>query len=137
MINLGDGAAATKTITAQEVDCFCELSGDRNPIHLDEDFARKSQFGRRIVPGLLVGSYISALLANDLPGPGTIYLRQTLEFLAPVFIGDTLTTSVTVVEIPKPGKAVLVTQCQNQGGILVLQGSALVKLPWGENDEQN
>lgn len=126
---LGDCAASTKTVTESDVDVFCKLSGDRNPIHLDEEFARRSRFGRRLVPGLLASAFISALLANELPGPGTIYLQQTLEFLAPVFIGDTLTTSVILVELPRPGRAVFSTEITNQDGIVVLQGRALVKTP--------
>jgi acyl dehydratase len=78
---------------------FAEVSGDLNPIHLDPVEAARSPFGERIAHGFLVGSFISALLGNDLPGPGTIYMGQTLKFLAPVHIGDEITASVEVIAV--------------------------------------
>lgn len=124
-------AAASRNvlITDDAIRQFVALSGDRNPIHLDEDFAAKIMFGRRIAPGLMVASYISALIANELPGPGTIYLEQCLRFEAPVYLGDTVTISVRVIEEPRQGRLRLETTCTNQAGLRVISGEALVKKP--------
>ncbi len=90
------GARATHVRTIMDADIvrFAEVSGDRNPVHLDEDYAARSLFGQRVAHGFLTGSMISAMIGMELPGPGSIYLGQTLKFLAPVHIGDTVTVSV-------------------------------------------
>ena len=129
-MKVGDTAAGTFTVSDEIVRGFSELTGDRNPVHLDDEFAQRTRFGRRIAHGMIAASQISAAIGNTLPGPGTIYLSQTLQFLAPVFIGDIVTTRVTVISI-KEGKpvATLETTCENQRGEVVLKGEALVLFP--------
>lgn len=129
---VNDYVSMTIVITAESIVRFVELSGDRNPIHSDDEYAKNSVFKRRIAPGMMVASYISAVIANDLPGPGSIYLQQDLRFEAPVFIGDTITTSVRVVETPRPDRWLLETTCTNQQGETVISGKALVKVPQGK-----
>ncbi len=107
---------------------FAEVSGDLNPIHLDPVEAAKSPFGERIAHGLLIASFISAVMGNDLPGPGSIYMGQTLKFLAPVHIGDVIMTSVEVIAIREDKRILtLRTECTNQEGAVVLTGEAIVK----------
>jgi len=129
-VRIGDTTARSFTVSDEIVRGFSELLGDRNPIHLDEEFARSSRFGRRIAHGMIAASQISAVIGNALPGPGAIYLNQTLQFVAPVFVGDTVTTRVTVTGI-KEGKpiATLETICTNQDGEVVLIGEAVVLFP--------
>ncbi|MCH5250244.1 MAG: MaoC family dehydratase [Lachnospiraceae bacterium] len=98
-IKIGDSASVSKTITETDVYCFAEICGDFNPLHVNEKEAEKSRFGKRICHGMLVSSFISTVLGMYLPGPGSIYLEQSLEFLAPVFIDDTITVTVIVKEI--------------------------------------
>ncbi len=87
-LKIGDTASRKKIFTDKDIQMFAEICGDTNPVHLDDDFAAQSQFGKRVVYGVLTGSIISAVLGNDLPGQGTIYLNQTMSFKAPVFIGE-------------------------------------------------
>src|SRR5256884_9514216 len=94
---VGTRATHERTITDSDIVRFAEVSGDRNPVHLDAAYAARSPFGQRIAHGFLIGSLISAVLGTDLPGPGTIYLGQTLKFLAPVHINDSVTVSVEVI----------------------------------------
>ncbi len=125
---IGSQAVLSRSITEHDIHLFAEVSGDRNPIHLDAEYAERSLFGKRIAHGFLIGSLISAVLGNDLPGPGTIYLGQTLKFLAPIHIGDTVTVTVKVVALREDKRIVtLQTECTNQHGILVLNGEATVK----------
>lgn len=93
---IGERASFTKTVTEADVTTFAGLIGDFNPIHIDAEYARKSRFGRRVAHGILTAGLISAVLGNKLPGPGAIYLSQQIEFLAPVYIGDTITATVEV-----------------------------------------
>lgn len=130
-VHVGDSASLSKTVTGQEVEAFARLSMDDNPLHLDEEYARSSIFGGRVAHGLLVSSFISAVIARKLPGTGSIYLSQELQFLKPVFLGDTITATVTVEEIPKPSRVRLATTCTNQHGDTVVRGTALVKPPAG------
>lgn len=95
--SLGDRAERTRTFTEADVVEYAELSGDLNPIHLDDEYAAKSRFGRRIVHGFLTAGMISALLGTELPGIGSIYAAQSFKFLAPVYIGDTITCVVTFI----------------------------------------
>lgn len=107
-------ASFTKTISAQDIDVFAQISGDDNALHLDETYAGASRFGGRIAHGLLTGSLISAALAKRLPGPGAVYLSQRLEFLAPVRPGEAVTASVTVSEVDQAaaqGRAVHRVPC--------------------------
>ena len=103
------------------------MTGDHNPVHVDEEFAKTTRFGKRIAHGMLTASLISAVLANKLPGEGSVYLGQTLQFVAPVFPGDTITARVTVKEI-REGKPIvkLETVCVNQRDELVIRGEATV-----------
>lgn len=100
---------------------------DLNPVHLDEAFAAQTVFKRRIVHGMYIASFISAVLANQLPGPGTIYLEQTLSFKHPVYIGDEITAQVTVEEFPRSDRVRLSTVCTKADGTVVITGSALIK----------
>jgi 3-hydroxybutyryl-CoA dehydratase len=106
---------------------FAELTGDENPVHLDDAYAAGTRFGRRIAHGMIAAGLISAALANDLPGPGTVYLSQTLQFKAPVHPGDTITTAIEVKSV-RPDKPIvtLITRCQNQENVVVLEGEAVV-----------
>lgn len=123
----GDTADFSRTITATDVRLFAELTGDHNPVHLDEEFARKGRFGRRIVHGMLTASLISSVLANKLPGEGSVYLSQSLKFVAPAYLDDTVTARVTVIKIrdDKP-IATLETVCLNQAGDTLVKGEAVV-----------
>ena len=127
--DLGPGTreVTVRTITAEDVDRFAQISGDLNPIHLDAEFAATTPFGRRVAHGLLTGAIVSATHTN-LTGPGFVYLGQELNFRAPVHIGDTLTATVTVVEI-KAAKRVLVleTVVTKQDGTRVLDGRSALK----------
>src|SRR5881392_3565713 len=128
-LSVGMTETFSKTIAASDVVGFAQLTGDRNPIHLSEHFAAKTQFGGRIAHGLYTASLISALLGTRLPGPGAIYISQTLNFRAPVKIGDTVEVTVTVAElIPERQRARLTCSCA-VGGQVVLDGEALVKVP--------
>lgn len=119
----------SKTIAASDVVGFAEMTGDRNPVHLSEHFAAKTPFGTRIAHGLYTASLISAVLGTRLPGPGAIYVSQTLNFRAPVRIGDTVTVEVKVAElIPDRRRARLTCTCR-VGEEVVLDGEALVKVP--------
>lgn len=126
----GASASRTKTFTDEDVRTFAHLTGDTNPVHLDADYAAITVFGQRIVHGMLTSALISAVLANDLPGPGTIYLGQNLKFKKPVFIGDTITATVTISQVRAERKIVTFeTTCTNQNGEVVIEGEATVKAP--------
>src|ERR687898_932472 len=112
-LSVGMTERLSKTISSSDVVGFAQVTGDRNPIHLSEHFAAKTAFGRRIAHGLYTASLISAVLGTRLPGPGAIYISQTLNFRAPVKIGDTVTVTVTVAElIPKRQRARLTCTCR-------------------------
>jgi 3-hydroxybutyryl-CoA dehydratase len=123
----GDKASRSLTITDETIRLFADLSGDHNPVHLDDAYAAGTRFGRRIAHGMLAASLISAALANELPGPGSVYLSQTLNFKAPVFPGDTVTATVEVQQV-RPDKPIvtLSTVCTNQDGAVVLEGQAVI-----------
>ena len=125
----GDSASLSRVISDADIRAFAELSGDFNPVHLDDEFARTTRFGRRIAHGMLGASLISTVLGTKLPGQGAIYLSQTLQFLAPIFPGDTVTAKVTVVKI-KEGKPILTleTVCENERGEALIKGEAVVLL---------
>ena len=129
-LKVGDAAEMQKTIADGDVRAFAELTGDRNPVHLDEEYAARTRFGRRIAHGMLGASLISAVLANELPGRGTVYLSQTLKFTAPVFLGDTITARVVVKHVREDKPVVtLETFCTNQRGERVVEGEAVVLVP--------
>ena len=126
-LNPGDKASRTQTISDEMIRSFADLTGDTNPVHLDDAYAAGTRFGRRIAHGMIAAGLISATLANDLPGPGTVYLSQTLQFKAPVYPGDTITTTVEVKNV-RPDKPIVTlgTVCTNQDGMVVLEGEAVV-----------
>ena len=125
--NIGDSAEITKTIEQADIDAFAAVSGDHNPVHVDEEFAKTTRFGRRIAHGMLTASLISSVLANKLPGEGSVYLGQTLQFLAPVFPGDEITARVTVKEVREDKPILkLETICVNQRNEIVIRGEATV-----------
>ena len=128
-LSVGMTETLAKTIASSDVVGFAQLTGDRNPIHLSEHFAAKTTFGGRIAHGLYTASLISAVLGTRLPGPGAIYISQTLNFRAPVRIGDRVDVTVTVAElVPKRQRARLTCVCKVENDI-VLDGEALVKVP--------
>jgi 3-hydroxybutyryl-CoA dehydratase len=124
---VGDTASIARQITDKDIYAFAELTGDHNPVHLDEEFAQTSRFGRRIAHGMLGASLISAVLGTELPGTGSIYLSQTLQFLGPVYIGDVVTARVTVTKVRQDKSIVtLETVCENQRGETIIRGEAVV-----------
>jgi 3-hydroxybutyryl-CoA dehydratase len=129
---MAPGAAAefSKTVTEADVVLFAGVTGDFNPVHVDGVAAERSRFGGRIAHGMLSASFLSTVLGTKLPGPGTIYLSQTLRFTAPVRIGDTVTARAQVVEVMEAKRRVrLATTCTNQKGEKVVEGEALVYVP--------
>lgn len=131
-LEVGQAAEVTKTVTETDVILYAGITGDFNPAHVDAVYAEASRFGGRIAHGMLSAGFISAVLAMKLPGPGTIYLSQSLRFLRPVRIGDTVTARVEVAELlPGKRRARLRTTCLVQGGEAVIEGEALVLVPEG------
>ncbi|NLW53247.1 MAG: MaoC family dehydratase [Tissierellia bacterium] len=128
-IQIGDRASFTKTITETDVVIFAGISGDLNPVHLDAVYAEQSTFKRRIAHGALVNSLISAVLGMKLPGKGTIYLQQNTSFLAPVYIGDTITATLTVKQKTDRKRVIIETTCTNQKNEIVISGEATVLCP--------
>lgn len=125
---VGDKATLTKAFTEEEVRQFAEMSCDKNPIHLDEEFAKNTPFGTRIVHGMLFSSMFSGILGQQLPGEGTIYLEQNLKFKKPVLIGEELTATVEITNIREDKPIVTcATTCTNAKGEVVLDGTAVVK----------
>src|SRR5829696_4115683 len=125
--SVGDSAEVTKTIEQSDIDAFARVTGDHNPVHVDEEFAKTTRFGRQIAHGMLTASLISAVLANKLPGEGSVYLGQSLQFVAPVFPGDEVTAWVTVKQVREDKPIVkLDTICMNQRGEVVIRGEATV-----------
>lgn len=126
---VGDKASVTKTITETDVYMFAGITGDLNPAHVNEVWASNTKFGGRIAHGMLSAGLISAVLGMKLPGPGTIYLGQTLKFTAPVKIGDTVTAEAEVAEIIDNKRLRIRTTCTNQNGVTVVEGEAMVLPP--------
>jgi 3-hydroxybutyryl-CoA dehydratase len=119
----------SKLVSAADIEAFADISGDHNPIHLDEAYAAKTPFGGRIAHGIFTAGLISAAIATRLPGPGAIYISQTLRFVAPVRIGDTVDVMIEIVELVERGRrAKLKCECR-VGEKLVLEGEAEVKIP--------
>jgi 3-hydroxybutyryl-CoA dehydratase len=123
--DIGEEASLTRTIGEADVAAYARISGDENPIHLDETYAQGTRFGGRIVHGMLIAGLISAVLGNKLPGPGAIYLSQILRFTAPVRVGETVTVRVRVTEWDEiKGRITLLTEVVNQNGAIVITGEA-------------
>ena len=126
---IGESASLEKMFTDEDVRLFASISLDKNPVHLSDDYAANTIFKGRIVHGFLTGSLISAIIGTILPGEGTIYLNQTMNFRKPVRIGEKIKATVEVVGI-KEEKSILTlkTYCENERGEIVLEGSAVVKV---------
>jgi len=126
-LKVGQSATLTKTISESDVYLYAGITGDLNPAHVNEEYAKGTFFGRRIAHGLLAAGLISSVIANKLPGPGSVYVSQTLKFLAPVFIGDTVTARVEAIEIKvEENRLRLRTSCSKQDGTLVIDGEAVI-----------
>lgn len=124
---VGDTATISKTITDEAIRQFADLVGDHNSVHLDDEFSKKTRFGRRIAHGMLSASLISTCIGTQLPGNGAIYLRQSFKFVAPVYPGDTVTARVTITKVRDDKPIVtLETICVNQNEELVVKGEAVV-----------
>ena len=124
---LGTRATWTRTFTAEDVEAFASISGDRNPLHFDPDFAARTSFGRLVVHGGLTAGLFNALVAERLPGPGSVFLHQEWDYPAPVFIGDTVTAEAEVIEA-RPDKPITRLRCvaRREDGTEVLRGECLV-----------
>lgn len=129
-LNVGDSAEFAKTVSEADVYMYAGITGDFNPAHVNEIYAKNTFFKTRIAHGMLTAGFISAVLANQLPGPGTIYMKQEISFLAPVRIGDTITARVEVTElIPEKNRVRLKTTCTNEDGKQVVDGEAMMSPP--------
>ena len=128
-LSVGMEASMSKTVGDADIVAFAELSGDRNPVHLDAEYSAKTMFKERIAHGMLSAAYISAVFGMQMPGPGAIYMSQTLQFKAPVKIGDTVVTTVKVTEvIPEKKRAKFECVCAVNGKP-VLTGEAMLMVP--------
>lgn len=125
---IGDSAELTRRITTEDVMGFAKLTKDYNPIHFENSAAKEQGFENKIVHGMLVGSLFSQIIGTELPGDGTVYLSQTLEFIAPVKHNDVIRVVVKIKNILPNKKYLLDTVCYNQNGVIVVKGEAKVKL---------
>lgn len=128
-LKVGDRGTFTKIISEQDVFAFADVSGDFNPLHIDEEYAHRSVFKRRIAHGILTAGIISTVLGGDIPGLGTIFVELHIRFLKPVYLGDTVTATATVSEITNPKRVRLMVACLNQAGEDVAIGNAVVIPP--------
>lgn len=131
-LSIGQSAQSSRTVTQEDINAFAELSGDRNGVHLDAEFAAKTPFKGIIAHGMLSVSFVSAVIGTRLPGPGTIYLDQSMAFLAPVRPGDTVVTTVTVMERREKGRSRGEVVCDTSakvGDVTVLTGRATLMVP--------
>ena len=129
MLKIGMTSTSVRSVTERDIQAFAAVSGDYNPVHMNDGYAKQTFFGHRVAHGMLSASFISMILGTKMPGPGTVYLRQELDFKKPVFIGDEITTIVEIVEIVNSEKGIykLSTKCVNQKHEVVLDGFATVK----------
>ncbi|MEE9910600.1 MAG: MaoC family dehydratase [Deltaproteobacteria bacterium] len=129
-LHVGDTAEFAKTVSETDIYLYAGITGDFNPAHINEAYAKNTFFKTRIAHGMLTAGFVSAIIASQLPGPGTIYMKQELSFLAPVRIGDTITARVEILELNvEKNRVRLKTTCVNQDGVIVLDGSGLVSPP--------
>lgn len=129
-LSLGQSAAFSKTISESDIYMFAGVTGDVNPAHINEAYAQGTAFKTRIAHGMLSAGLVSAVLGTQLPGPGSIYVSQTIQFTAPVHIGDTITATATIKGIVKErNRVVMDTVCSNQDGVVVLRGEATLLPP--------
>ena len=129
MYAVGDFAEMGKVITEEDVFLFAGITGDRNPVHISHEFAAATRFGERIAHGMLVAGLISAVIGMKLPGPGCIYVSQTLNFIRPVRIGDEIRARAEIAEVVSEKRLRLRTQCFNQRNEIVLDGEAVIVPP--------
>lgn len=129
-LNIGDHAEFSKTISETDSYLYAGITGDFNPIHVNKPYSQKSIYGERIAHGFLTAGFISTVIGIELPGPGTVYLKQSMTFLRPVMIDETITATVTVMEKNvKKNRVTLKTECFNEKEELVLTGEAVVMPP--------
>ena len=129
-LTVGEQAQFAKTVSESDITLYAGITGDFNPAHTNEEYAGKTFFKTRIAHGMMTAGFISTVMANHLPGPGTIYISQSVQFLAPVRIGDTVTAVAEVAELdPKRNRVRMRTYCLNQDGTKVLDGEAIVSPP--------
>jgi len=131
ILRVGDSGAFRKTVTEADVQSFAEASGDFNPVHFDEEYAKTTKFGHRIAHGLLTAGIISTTLGHEIPGMGTIFVELHIQFRKPVFLNDTITATATVTEIIAAKRVRLMVACVNQNGEDVALGNAIVIPPPG------
>ncbi|MEZ6030542.1 MAG: MaoC family dehydratase [Hyphomonadaceae bacterium] len=129
---MGMTVSIQNTVSEQDVVDFARISGDHNPLHMDEAYAKTTQFGGRIAHGALTASYISAVLGNDLPGPGAVFLELNLKFVRPVRIGDTVISTAEVIEMQERGYRVTMAVKGEVDGKVVMKGEAKVMVPSGK-----
>lgn len=125
-LTVGQSASRSKTITSDDIKKYSEITGDFNPLHYDEEFAKKTKFGRLVAQGGITTGLLHAIVAMDMPGPGTVFLNQNWNFIAPVFIGDTITARVTIIKLhpTKPVTTISVEITRSHKEV-VLEGSAV------------
>lgn len=128
-LSLGMTHETHHVITEKDIELFAEVSGDRNPLHMDEEFAKKTAFGQRIAHGALTASYISGILGNDLPGPGSIFVGLNMRFRRPVYIGSNVIVRVEVTEMIERGNRVTLKVSCNVDGKAAISGEAKVMVP--------
>ncbi|MCF6217040.1 MAG: MaoC family dehydratase [Emcibacter sp.] len=128
-LSVGQLYTTVNIVSEEDIVKFSEVTGDVNPIHLDEDYAKSSIFGERIAHGMISAGYISAIFGTKFPGPGSIYLSQSLKFKAPVKVGATVETTVTIIDLNEKRKFVTLNCECKVGGVSVLTGEALLKVP--------
>jgi 3-hydroxybutyryl-CoA dehydratase len=127
--SIGDKAAFSKTISESDIYQFAGITGDFNPMHINEEYAKGTRFGKRIAHGMLTSSFICTVLGMKLPGPGTIHISQQLEFLKPVYIGDTITVNMEITEVLEKGFLKIRSSISNQNNEMVVDGFSVVKPP--------
>ena len=129
-LHIGDTAEFTKTISESDIYLFAGVTGDFNPAHINDSYAKNTFFKTRIAHGMLLAGFISGVIGTKLPGPGAIYVRQELKFLAPARIGDTITARVEVTQMqPEKNRITLRTTCTSQENTLVMDGEAMISPP--------
>jgi 3-hydroxybutyryl-CoA dehydratase len=128
-MTVGMAAERTRVVSDAFVRAYAELTEDFNPLHVDDEIAKRSRVGGRIAHGMLSAGLVSAVIGMDMPGPGALWLTQSIKFTRPVMVGDTLTTRVEVIELmPAKRRARLATTCRNQNGEMTLDGEALIQM---------
>jgi len=128
-LRVGDSGSYTKVFSEKDIFRFADASGDYNPLHIDETYARNTRFGKRVAHGILTAGLISTVLGSDIPGIGTIFLQLEIRFVKPVFINDRVTATAMVEEIIRPDRVRMLVACTNQNGEDVAIGNAIVIPP--------